>query len=194
MNIPADLLQSKEWWSACVQALATIAAVCMAYHFGLKQLRKQTQIQLQQDLRRRQTDALHAAWSLLQCLTAAESGENLLHYVQTKVAGTQAPQRSYFVHIPNAQAFVFERLPQAFYASGAGLHWSSDIKDKFFKCRSLIYGFLLKLQQAHAPEPSAMAADEQLHPVDNPHLAKTLEDLYQELNDLLRKEMKAVYA
>ena len=194
MNIPADLLQSKEWWSACVQALATISAVCMAYHFGLKQLRKQTQIQLQQDLRRRKADALHAAWGLLQCLTEAENGESLLRFKVNKVAGTQAAQRSYFVHIPNAQAFVFERLPQAFYASGAGLHWSSDIKDKFFKCRGLIYGFLLKQQQAHAPDPSAMAADEQLHPVDNPHLAKTLEDLYQELNDLLRKEMKAVYA
>ena len=194
MNIPADLLQSKEWWSACVQALATISAVCMAYHFGLKQLRKQTQIQLQQDLRRRKADALHAAWGLLQCLTEAENGENLLRFKVNKVAGTQAAQRSYFVHIPNAQAFVFERLPQAFYASGAGLHWSSDIKDKFFKCRGLIYGFLLAQKQAHAPDPSAMAADEQLHPVENPYLSKNLEDLCQELNDLLRKEMKAVYA
>ncbi|MCX8516851.1 MAG: CRISPR-associated protein Csx28 [Rhodoferax sp.] len=192
MNFLADLLQSKEWWSACVQALATIAAVCIAYRFGLARLHRETQIQLQQDLRRRQTDALHAAWSLLQCLTTAANGENLLHHVQTKAGGTQPPQRSYSVHIPNAQAFVFERLPQAFYASGAGLHWSSDIKDKFFQCRSLIYGFLLAQKQAHAP--SAMAADKQLHPVDNPHLAKTLEDLYQELNDLLRKEMKAVYA
>ena len=94
MNIPADLLQSKEWWSACVQALATISAVCMAYHFGLKQLRKQTQIQLQQDLRRRKADALHAAWGLLQCLTEAENGENLLRYVQTKAGGTQAPDTS----------------------------------------------------------------------------------------------------
>ncbi|MCX8521755.1 MAG: CRISPR-associated protein Csx28, partial [Rhodoferax sp.] len=139
-------------------------------------------------------DALHAAWSLLQCLTVVENGENLLHYVQTKVAGTQEPQRSYFVHIPNAQAFVFERLPQAFYASGAGLHWSSGIKDKFFECRSLIYGFLLVQKQAHAPDTSATASQNPLRLVNNPHLAQRLEDLYQELNDLLRKEMKAVYA
>jgi len=198
MNIPADFWQSKELWAAVVQAaagvlqgLATVVAVWLAYCFGLRQLRKQTQVQVRQDLRQRQADALQAAWGLLQCLTAVENGHNFLRYEQDKKTAQGPGERRYFVHLPNAQAFIFERLPAAFYASGAGLHWGSEVKDRFFECRSLIYGLLLANKQAHATTPNA--PEPLLCPVQNPRLAQRIETLYNELNELLRKEIQTVY-
>lgn len=192
MNIPTDFWQSKELWAAVVQGLATVLAVWLAYCFGLRQLRKQTQIQVRQDLRHRQADALQVAWGLLQCLTLTENGHNFLRYEQSKKTAQGPAERRYFVHIPNAQAFVFERLPAAFYASGAGLHWGADIKDKFFECRTLVYGLLLSERQAHAPttEPPESAS----RPLQKSELAQRIETLYNELNDLLRKELQTVYA
>jgi hypothetical protein len=199
MNEVDNIWQSKELWAAGLQALAgvfqalaTIAAVWLAYRAGLRQLRKQAGMQVQEDWRRRQADALQAAWALLQCMTVTENGHNFLHYEQDKKTEQGQPERRYFVHLPNAQAFVFERLPTAFYASGAGLHWPQAVKDKIFECRGLLYGYLLAEQQAHAPE--AQAPSDPLRLVLRPALAQRLEHLYDELNALLRKEMQAVYA
>jgi hypothetical protein len=199
MNIPADFWQSKELWAAVVQAaagvlqgLATVGAVWLAYCFGLRQMRKQTQVQVRQDLRHRQADALQVAWGLLQCLTLSENGHNFLRYEQSKKSAQCPAERRYFVNIPNAQAFVFKRLPAAFYASGAGLHWRVDIKDKFFECRTLIYGLLLAEGQAHAPTAEPPEPASRL--IQKLELAQRIETLYGELNDLLRKELQTVYA
>lgn len=199
MNIPDDFWQSKELLAAVVQALAgvlqglaTMLAVWLAYCFGLRQMRKQTQIQVWQDLRHRQADALQVAWGLLQCLTLTENGHNFLRYEQSKKSAQGPAERRYFVHIPNAQAFVFERLSAAFYATGAGLHWGDDIKDKFFECRTLVYGLLLSECQAHVP--TTEPPEPTLHALQKTELVQRIETLYNELNDLLRKELQTIYA
>lgn len=199
MSEVENIWQSKEALAAGIQAvvgvlqaLATIVAVWLAYRAGLRHLRKQAGIQVQEDLRRRQADALQAAWALLQDITLTENEHNFLRYEQDKKTERGQPDRRYFVHLPNAQAFVFERLPAAFYASGAGLHWPQEVKNKMFECRGLLYGYLLAEHQAHAPE--AHAPSNPLRPVLSPELALRMEGLYNELNALLRQEMEMVYA
>lgn len=182
-----DYWLSKEVAAACVQALATVGAVFVAYHFGILQLKRQTRIQVAQDLRKRQADALQHAWGLLRCLSPTENGDSLLCYQQA-----QTGERQYFIHLVRAQVFVFEALPTAFYVHGAGLHWDRELKDKLFKARSLVYGFLLKNEQAHAPLAQAMPTPA-LRAVQNPMLAQELEQLHAELLKLLRQHMKSIY-
>lgn len=189
MNADSELWLSKEVLAGGLQALGTVVAVCLAYGFALKQLHRQSRIQRQQDLRRRQADALHSAWALLQCLSLSENGHSLVHYQQDP-----GGQRRYFMHLPRAQAFVFERLPASFYASGAGLHWSTPLKDRLFKARSMVHGFLLKCQAAHPPQPGSNPASDTLRPMDNEQLALSLETLHTELLELLRQDMQAIYA
>lgn len=198
MNIPTDFWQSKEVWAAALQAavgvlqgFATLLAVWLAYRFGLRQLHRQTKLQVQQDLRRRQADALQAAWGLLQCLTTMDNGHNFLRYEQDKKSGSESPQRHYFLHLPSAHAFVYERLPDAFYASGAGLHWNVSVKERFFECRTLIYGLLLASKQSRAV--TTAEPDSEFFQIQKIELAQRIDSLYHELNDLLRKEIQAVY-
>jgi hypothetical protein len=198
MNMPVDFWQSKEFGASAVQAVAmflqaaaTLFAVWLAYRCTVRQMHRQMRLQVQQDLRHRQADALQVAWGLLQCLTVSENSRNFLGYEQDRPSGKAPPVRRYFMHLPNAQAFVFEHLPQAFYASGAGLHWSKEVKDRFFECRTLVYGFLLSEKQAHAPLPQAVANTR--CPIQKTELAQRIETLYLELNDLLRMEVGLVY-
>jgi hypothetical protein len=129
---------------------------------------------------------------LLDCLTLTENGRNFLRYEQDPKSSQGLAERRYVLNIANAQAFVYERLPAAFYASGAGLCWGADIKARFFECRSLVYGLLLAQAQAHAPraEPPEPATC----PIQTLALAQRIETIYNELNDLLRQELQTVYA
>jgi hypothetical protein len=191
VNSAVDVWFYKPFLEALAHTLSIVVPVWLAYVFGLRHMRKQTQVQVRQDLRQRQANALEAAWSLLQCLTQTENGNNFLHFEQRQRTAESPSQKLYFVHIPNAQAFVFNRLPDTFYAKGAGLHWSPSIKEKFYECRTLVYAILLAEQQAHAPaHPQLESA---LRPIKNTAWVHRIEKLYGELNDLLRKELLTIY-
>lgn len=203
-----QIFQSTEFVASALQALAgvfqglaTVGAVYLAYRYALRQMQKQARQQVQEDLRKRQADALQAAWALLQSLTTVDNGQNLLRYTQSKPQPGQQTERQYFVHLPSAQAFVFERLPNAFYASAAGLHWPPEVKDLFFEARGIVYGYLRSEKAAHSPvapnaqDPSNPANPRTaLHPVHKTELAERLQTIYQTLNTVLRKELQAVYA
>lgn len=201
MNFPVDFWLSKELWAAGIQAaagllqgVATVLAVYLAFVFGSRRVHQQTQIQVRQDLRQRQADALQQAWGLLQCLTLVENGRNFLLYETMPKTPSGSGQRRYAVHLANAQAFVFVHLPSAFYAQGAGLHWSTEVKAKFFECRNLVYAFLLAEQQAHAPVVTSSTGPEPVTlPLHKPELAQRIETLHQELLALLRQEMAFVF-
>lgn len=188
-----NIATSPELWAAALQAFATLVAVGLAYWAALRQMRKQNHLHVGEDLRRRQADALQTAWSLLQHMTVVANNSNFLHYEQSPSTTGEKPQRSYSLHIAHAQAFVFTHLPNAFYANGAGLYWSSPIKDAFFECRSLLYGMLLAEKMAHPPLANAETSNS-LRPIKKPELANRLETLYQQLNELLKNELQTVYA
>lgn len=196
---PTEALAIKDIIGPVASSFTTLIAAFVAYHFAKRQLQKKAQLDVKEDLRKRQADALQTAWGLLQSLSLTENGRNFLHYQQAKKYPQQPgqkPARQYFMHVPNAQAFVFEHLPTAFYASGAGLHWHTDLKDKFFECRSLLYAYLLAEQQAQPTGPTTPGESqvEPLRPVNKPQLAERIEALYQEINELLKKEMQNNYA
>ena len=207
MNPLDDVLQSKEFIAAAIQAgagvvqgLATVVAVWLAYRYGLRHMRRQTEIQLQQDLRKRQADALQVAWSLLQYLSVVENGKNLLRYRQAPKAADAAEAaqsnsaRQYFIHLPNAHAFVFDSLPAAFYTSGAGLHWPTGVKEMLFECRNIVYGVLLKEKATLGLDSQAAIAAEPTRPITNPQVPERIEALCQQLNEMLRKEINAIYS
>ncbi len=199
---PTETLALKDIISPLISASTTLVAAFVAYQFAKRQLHKKAQIDVQEDLRKRQADALQTAWSLLQSLSPVDNGRNFLHYVQAKKQPAAPGQtntsteRHYQMHLPNAQAYVFEHLPAAFYTSGAGLHWSRELKDKFFECRTLLYGYLLAEQQAHAPSsaPASDSPSNPLHPINKPELPQRIETLYHEINELLKKEIQNTYA
>lgn len=198
----ADLLTHKEITGAVIQtaagllqALATVVAVFLAYRYGLEQMRRQSQVNIMQDLRKRRADALQTAWGLLQCLTTVDNGHNILRVKESNETLGSTDQRRYYIHVPNAQDFVFDRLPGAFYAAGAGVHWSAAVCDPLYECRNQFYGFLLKEKQAHprSVTSDATAAAVELVEVKNAELAKRVEALYAVLNAKLREEMHEVY-
>ena len=191
---PTEALAIKDIIGPLVSSSTTLIAALVAYHFAKRQLQKKVQLDVQEDLRKRQADALQTAWGLLQCLSLTENGRNFLHYEQAKKNAQQPgqkPARQYFMHVPHAQAFVFDYLPTAFYASGAGLYWHSKLKEQFFECRTLLYGYLLTEQQAKPTGESLIAP---LRPINTPQLAARIEAIYHEINALLRKEMQNNYA
>lgn len=196
---PTEALAIKDIIGPLASTSTTLIAAFVAYHFAKRQLQKKAQLDVKEDLRKRQADALQTAWGLLQSLSLTENGRNLLHYQQAKKdpqQPAQKPTRQYFVHVPHAQAFVFEHLPTAFYASGAGLHWSTGVKEKFFECRNLLYAYLLAEQQAQPPGPTSPGESPvaPLRSINTPQLAERIEALYHEINELLRKEMQSNYA
>jgi hypothetical protein len=196
---PIEALALKDIISPLISAGTTLIAAVVAYQFAKRQLHKKAQIDLQEDLRKRRADALQTAWALLQSLSPTDNGRNCLHYVQAKkppASGEQTgtkPERHYQMQVANAQAYVFEHLPAAFYASGAGLHWSRELKDKFFECRTLLYGYLLAEQLAHAPASENQSQNNPLRPINKPELPQRIEALYHEINALLRKEIQSNY-
>jgi hypothetical protein len=199
MSAVESIWLSKEVIAAGLQAAATLLAVIGTAWYAVRQLRRQAASDLGQDLRRRQADALQAAWGLLQQLSSVDNGQNMLVYIHTKAApGAQAAgsgdTKQYFLRVPAAQAFVFEHLPRAFYAQGAGIHWPVAVRDSFFECRTIVYGVLLAERVAH-PAPTAAAST----PVPDiafrkPEAAARLEALYAQINADLRTEMARIYA
>lgn len=193
-TLSIDTLLLKDIIAPAASTLTALVLASTGYWLALRQLRHKTRLDVREDLRKRKADALQTAWSLLQALTTADNSDNLMRYTQS--IGPDR-NRQYFMHLPNAQAFVFKRLPTAFYANGAGLHWSKEIKDLFFEARGIIYGYLHARQAAHAPEAIDSPnpdATELWSSIDNPELPKRLENIYQALNEILRKELQAVYA
>jgi hypothetical protein len=206
-----------------LQAIAIIVAAFLAYHFALRQMRRQTGIQVEENLRQRQADALQAAWSLLQSLTQVDNEYSIIRVVrhesdaegmiadvehgatplspQALSDGSRSPKRCYYIHLPNAHSFVFERLPSAFYGRGAGLLWSTVVRDRFFEARSIIYGVLLAEGVLHLHTsadsreraPGHAPATAELRPLNRAELAIKLHGICDELNFLLKQEVQAVY-
>ncbi len=208
-----EILSIKEIAASSVQALATVVAVYLAYRFALKQMQKQARQEVQEDLRKRQADALQSTWALLFYLTQTDNQSNIIRVTRTRrPAGKTVKQEerersaalaegktrpelsetvSYQLHVSSAQKFVFVALPATFYTSGMGLHWSSTVKELFFEARSILYGYLLSKGFAHAPGDGE--GEDGLCVVNNPHLAERLKTIYDTLNQQLRKELQAVY-
>lgn len=181
-------LELKDLLLVIVTLFAPVLAVFFTYRYALKQIKKQSRLNVQEDLRKRKADALHAAWALLQSMTEAENGRNFLRYQEVQVPSVKGAkfkkERVYSLHIKNAQVFVYEHLPHAFYAQSAGLHWSKEVKNSFFEVRNILYGLLLSVGEV----------TEETCEIENAQLAERLRTLYEDLNERLRQEMREVYA
>ena len=191
---PCDVWAIKDFVAPLTSALTAFIVAGIGYALALRQLRHKNAIDVQDDLRKRQADALKAAWALLQYLTRTDNGTNIIKIIQPKKGSGVTAECSYLIHMGNAQTFVFEALPQAFYAQGAGLLWPSSVKEHFCTARSIIYGVLLAEGMAHAPElPLQPALSPDLRALRKEEAAKKLLALYDTLNHLLRKEVQTVY-
>ena len=199
---PNDAWAIKDFVVPLTSSLTAFVVAGIGYWLALRQLRHKSALDVKEDLRKRQADALKVAWSLLQSLTQVDNGINIIKVVRPAGASRKkvardsgdASECSYLMHMGNAQIFVFQTLPHAFYGEGAGLLWPSLVKEHFFHARSIIYGVLLAEDLAHAPDTAPHSvAQAELRPIRNPEAARQLQDLYVSLNELLRKEVQAVY-
>ena len=208
---PNDVLAMKDFIAPLCSTITAFLVTFIGYKFAIGQLRHKNAIDIKADLRIRQADALQAAWALLQYLTEVDNGINVIKVERQKRgpgktraqearelqqaeanALAQTDECKYFIHIGNAQAFVFHTLPLQFYEKGAGLLWPREVKELFFTARNIIYGVLLAEQMAEAPSDIKGQLPDLLSLV-KPEVGKEIQSLYLSLNELLRKEVQDVY-
>ncbi|MDP8568754.1 type VI-B CRISPR accessory protein Csx28 [Methylophilus aquaticus] len=153
----------------------------MAYRYAIRQMHTQTQIQISQDRNQRYAEALQSAWHLLQYMSPTENQHAILQFERTG-KGKDA-QEQYYIHIPNAQRFIQEILPQVFYQQHSGLFWTPELKGIVFEYRSILYGFCLKEK----------GSTSQRVLIENAELVSKFKTDYEQMQDLLKNELSNLY-
>jgi hypothetical protein len=143
----------------------------LAFGFGMRKFRKETNVLLMRKKYDRVLDAHEAIWALLVFTTDVENHQSILAFTRDK----QQVDTWYF-RPKNAQKWL-EKLPVIFYENSSGLYLNQSVKNLLFEYRNHIFGLLLK----HKAD-----TNEQIE-ITNPELLTRLKAIHQELAAKLKE-------
>lgn len=88
-------------------------------------------------LNQKRLDGLLRVWSLLGYLTEVENARSVLIWKR------QGGQTRWYLRLRQAREYI-EELSEVFYAEGHGLLVDSQVKERLYEYRGLVYGVMLK--------------------------------------------------
>jgi hypothetical protein len=168
------MTEDTKWlFSTFVEPLVTLIAVYVAYRYAIRQMKKETHIQIEREKYKRTMDALQDCWKLLAFMTTTENEKSILTWQQNP-----DQTKTYFLNKANAQGFI-DGLASFFYGTGLGLYLPQNIRPLLFEYRGVLYGFLLK--ESNNPSPKIV--------VNNPEMITKMTSIYDDLVKKLREEL-----
>ncbi len=144
----------------------------LAYRYAIKQKRMDIRIGIEKTRYERKLYALENCWKLMTYTSDTENTKTILIWEKSVENA-----KIYYVNTDNCKEFIKE-LNQFFYGSGLGIYLTTEIKEKLFEYRSIIYGILLKEKENKEIKIR----------INNPELAANMIKLHQQMIKFIKEE------
>jgi hypothetical protein len=179
LNVDLNDVSDSFWANlliANVSGIFILLTGYLAYRFALKQLRKETYIQIERAKYTRFIEALENCWKLLSFMTTVENKEAVLFFIREK----STKDDTWFINQDNAKKYI-EDLNAFFYKTGLGIYLPKSVKEPLYEYRGILYGF--SLVNKNNAESNIK--------VENEKMRTRMAKIYEELNFALKTELDA---
>lgn len=125
------------YWELLTTIVLPIILIMVANYYTIKQLKKESTELLLREKYSRKLNVLQACYKLMRYTTDTENESSVIVFEKN------GKEVKYFFRMSNIDKFL-EEIPNIFYGESVGLYLPSEIKEKLFEYRSIVFGLKLK--------------------------------------------------